>query len=48
VEVKYEVKGLKATARPTPMAVNMAILQSWTYKMATTNAQNTVKTLETS
>ena len=28
VEVKYEVKGLKATARPTPMAVNMPMRQS--------------------
>src|SRR5512139_4116384 len=48
VDVKYEVNGLNATARPTPMAVSIPIRQSLAYVSARTNAQKQVNTLETS
>src|SRR5512136_771743 len=48
VEVKYEVNGLNATARPTPIAVSIPIRQSPTYVSAKTNAQKQVNTLDTS
>src|SRR5512139_2589749 len=48
VDVKYEVKGLNATARPTPIAVSIPMRQSPTYASAKTKAQKMVKTLDTS
>src|SRR5512139_3059173 len=48
VDVKYEVNGLNATARPTPIAVSIPIRQSPTYVSAKTNAQKVVNTLDTS
>ena len=48
VEVKYEVSGLKATARPTPIVVSMARRQSPAYRIATRKEKMIVLMLETS
>jgi len=48
VDVKYEVNGLKTTAKATPIVVKTANFQSWAYKIATTNDQIMVLMLEIS
>src|SRR5512136_1610950 len=48
VEVKYDVSGLKATAKPTPIAVSAARRKSCAYNQARKIDKVTVKTLDTS
>src|SRR4030042_3185434 len=48
VDVKYDVNGLYATAKPTPIAVSAANLQSCAYQKARAKAHMIVFTLDTS